>query len=375
MYLDLPLIIALLRLYPRQARWSPAVGIVLMCASLALSSLSQTTAHLIVTQGIFYAIGGSIAYCPCILYMDEWFIQRKGLAYGIMWSGTGLGGITMPLLLEFLLGKYGFRTTLRIWAGALFAATLPLVYFMKPRLPPAAGGSGVSPLKLGFVFSKTFMLYQVTNIVEALGYFLPGIYLPSYARVTLGASSFTAALTLLVVNVATVVGCVAMGWLTDRLHVTTCILVSTVGTAVGTFLLWGLGQNLATLYAFCALYGMFAGAYTSTWPGIMRQITQGPTSAGGGEDTGSGSGSSSGGNGGRTFDPIMVCGFLALGRGIGNVVSGPLSEALIANKPWKGDAMAGYGSGYGTLIAFTGTTAVVGGGSYLFRRVGWIPAN
>ncbi|KAJ4144391.1 hypothetical protein LMH87_003275 [Akanthomyces muscarius] len=370
MYLDLPLIIALLRLYPRQARYSPAIGITLMCAALGLSSLSQTTTHLIVTQGILYAVGGSIAYCPCILYMDEWFVQRKGLAYGIMWSGTGLGGITMPLLLEFLLGRYGFRTTLRIWAAALFVATLPLVYFMKPRLPPAA--ARVSPLKLGFVFSRTFALYQVTNIVEALGYFLPGIYLPSYARVTLGAGPFPSALTLLVLNVATVVGCVAMGWLTDRLHVTTCILVSTAGTAVGTFLLWGLGQNLATLYAFCALYGMFAGAYTSTWPGIMRQVTTAPPERG--DDGSSSSGSSSSGGGGRVFDPIMVCGFLALGRGIGNVVSGPLSEALIANMPWKGDAAAGYGSGYGTLIAFTGTTAVVGGGSYLFRRVGWMPA-
>lgn len=171
-------------------------------------------------------------------------------------------------------------------------------------------------------------------------------------------------------NVATVVGCVAMGWLTDQLHVTTCILVSTAGTAVGTFLLWGLGQNLATLYAFCALYGMFAGAYTSTWPGIMRQVTTAPPERG---EDGSGSGSSSS-SGGRVFDPIMVCGFLALGRGIGIVVSGPLSEALIANMPWKGAAAAGYGSCYGTLIALTGTTAVVGGGSYFFRRVGWMPA-
>lgn len=363
MYLDLPLIIALFRLYPRRARYSPAVGIVIMCLALGLSSLSQTTTHLIVTQGVLYAIGGSICYCPCILYMDEWFVRRKGLAYGILWSGTGIGGITIPLLLEFLLGRYGFRTTLRIWAGVLFAATLPLVYFMKPRLPPAA--SGASPLKLGFVLSRPFMLYQATNIAEAMGYFLPGIYLPSYARATLGAGSFASALTLLIVNLATMIGSVGMGWLTDRLPFTTCILVSTVGTAVGTFLLWGLGQSLGTLYAFCALYGLFAGSYTSTWPGMMRMVTTASPERG--EEGGPGAG-------GRTFDPIMVCGFLAMGRGIGNVVSGPLSEALIASMPWKGEALAGFGSGYGPLIAFTGTTAVVGGGSYLFRRVGWMPA-
>lgn len=139
MYLGLPLIIALLRLCPRQARYPPppAIGITLMCAALGLSSLSQTTTHLIVTQGILYAVGGSVAYCPCILYMDEWFVRRKGLAHGsIMWSGTGLGGITTPLLLEFLLGRYGFRTTLRIWAAALFAANPPAR--LLHEAPPAA---------------------------------------------------------------------------------------------------------------------------------------------------------------------------------------------------------------------------------------------
>lgn len=352
MYLDLPLITGLLRLYPKQGRYAPAFGILLMCVSLALSSFSQNTVHLIVTQGIFYAIGGSISYGPTLLYLDEWFVKRKGLAYGIMWSGTGLGGVTLPLLLEFFLGKYGFRTTLRIWAGVLFAATMPLVYFLKPRLP--AGAGAYKSLNLGFVFSKTFMLYQITNIVEALGYFLPGIYLPSYARETLGAGPFPSALTLLVVNIGSVIGCVAMGWLTDRMHVTSCLALSAVGTAIGTFLLWGLGQNLVTLYFFCIIYGFFAGSYTSAWPGIMRQISMLPDRSGG-----------------RSFDPTMVCSFLATGRGVGNVVSGPLSEVLVQGSAWKG-AMAGYGSGYGTLIVFTGITAVFSGASLVFRRLGFI---
>ena len=34
-------------------------------------------------------------------------------------------------------------------------------------------------------------------------------------------------------------------------------------------------------------------------------------------------------------------------RGIGSVVSGPLSEALIKGQPWQGKALLGYGSGFG----------------------------
>ncbi|KAF7561868.1 hypothetical protein G7046_g2247 [Stylonectria norvegica] len=360
MYLDCPIIMGLLRLYPRVGRWSPILGLAIMCGAIVASSFAQTTTQLIATQGVLFAIGGSISYCPCIVYMDQWFVRRKGLAYGIMWSGTGLAGFVLPLLLQFLLGRYGFRTTLRIWAVALFILIVPLVYFIKPRLPYGTAAPA-SPFKLGFVRSPTFLLHQFANVVQALGFFLPGIYLPSYARSVLGAGAFPAALTILLVNVASVFGCVAMGTLIDRLHVTTCIMISTVGTTIGTFLLWGFATNLPVLYIYCIIYGFFAGSYTSAWPGIMRQVTAMP---GPHDDVR--------GPGGSSFDPVMVFGLLAAGRGVGNVISGPLSEALIKGMPWQGHAAGGYGSGYGTLIAFTGTTALVGGASFLWKRVGWM---
>ena len=236
MYLDTPLIMGLLRRFPLQGRWSPIFGLIIMCLGIAMSSFATNITHLIITQGVLYAIGGSIAYSPCIVYLDEWFVKRKGLAYGIMWSGTGLAGVVLPLLLEHLLLTYGFETTLRLWACLVFVLTAPLAYFIKPRLPPSSSSSPSpkhNPLALRFLISRKFALYQLANIVEALGFFLPGIYLPSYARSALGASPFPSALTLLLLNVASVVGCVAMGSLIDRVHVTTCILVSTVGATLG----------------------------------------------------------------------------------------------------------------------------------------------
>ena len=364
MYLSAPIALGLLRLYPRMGRWSPLLGLTIMCGAIIASSFSQNTTHLIITQGVLFAIGGSISYCPCIVYMDEWFVKRKGLAYGIMWSGTGLAGFALPLVLQWLLNQYGFRTTLRVWAVTLFLLIIPLIFFVKPRLPYSAV-SHVNPLKLGFLRSRVFLLHQTANIAQALGFFLPGIYLPSYARSEFDASNLTSALTILLVNVASVFGCVAMGHLTDRLHVTTCLMISTVGTVIGTFLLWGMATNLPVLYVYCIIYGFFAGSYTSAWPGIMRQVTSAPAPR---NDSSRNEGSTA--PAGTSFDPIMVFGMLAAGRGIGNVVSGPLSTALLKGMPWKGQAFGGYGSGYGTLIAFTGATALIGGASFLWRRVG-----
>ncbi|EFY94170.1 MFS transporter [Metarhizium robertsii] len=357
MYLDIPLVMGIQRMYPWFSRWSPMLGLVLMCVSLAASSFSQNVGHLIVTQGVFYAIGGSISYCPCLLYMDEWFARRKGLAYGIMWSGTGLAGFSLPLILEVFLHKYGFRTTLRIWAVALLVLTMPLAFFIKPRLPRAAT-THIKPFKLGFALTKTFMLHQIANTVQGLGFFLPGIYLPTYAR-SIGASSFTSALTLLLVNVASTVGCAVMGSLTDHLHVTTCLMISAAGAGLGTFLLWGFATSIPVLFVFCIIYGLFAGPYTSAWTGIMKDVA-------------TEMGTYRGTSGGSSFDPTMVIGVLSTGRGIGNIVSGPLSQVLVKGMPWKGEALGGYGTGYGPLIAFTGVTAVMSGATFVWHRVGWM---
>ncbi|KAF5001598.1 hypothetical protein FGRMN_904 [Fusarium graminum] len=357
MYLGIPVSLSVHRLYPRQTRWSPVMGLFIMCIALALSSFSQSTTHLILTQGVLYAIGGAISYCPCLLYLDEWFVKKKGLAFGIMWSGTGLAGFALPLLFEKFLHEYGFRTTLRIWSLSLFVLTLPLAYFVRPRLPHSATRH-INPLKLGFTLRRKFMLYQLANMAQALGFFLPGIYLPSYARTALGAGTFASALTVLLINVASVFGCVVMGALADRLHVTDCFMISAAGTALSTFFLWGFSTNLLMLYFYCVSYGIFAGSYTSAWPGVMRMVSSAPV------DRRSSSGA--------TFDPCMVFGILSAGRGIGNIVSGPLSGALIKGMPWQGQAAGGYGTGYGSLIVFTGVTAVASGATFVFRRVGWM---
>ncbi|KAI1133427.1 major facilitator superfamily domain-containing protein [Nemania abortiva] len=353
MYLTSPIIMGLCQTFGRWTRWTPLLGLVIMSLALALSSFATTTTHLILTQGIFYGLGGGITYCPCIVYLGEWFINRKGLAYGIMWSGTGLAGVVLPLLLESLLGALGFRNTLRLWAGLLLVLATPLSFFIKPRLPPSAT-SHVRRFNLWFLVTPAFLVYQTANIVEAMGFFLPGLYLPTYARSTLGAPSLSAATTILLVNVASVFGCVSMGFIIDRLEVTTCIVLSTIGATLSVLVIWGLSSSLGLLYFFCIAYGLFAGSFTSAWPGIMRDMTQKAQNSNKGP-----------------VDPNMVFGFLCAGRGVGNVIAGPLSESLIRGSPWKGEAAAyGYGSGYGSLIVFTGVTALLGGASFVWRRLG-----
>lgn len=72
-------------------------------------------------------------------------------------------------------------------------------------------------------------------------------------------------------------------------------------------------------------------------------------------------------------DTGLVFGMFLAGRGVGNLVSGPVSESLLAKKAWtQGEARLGYGTGYGSLMVFVGLTAFFGGISWAARRARWV---
>jgi MFS family permease len=389
MYLcGLPALI-LNRMFPRWARYSPLFGLFTACAALFMSAYARNVTELIITQGVFYGIGGAVAYMPCIMYIDEWFVKRKGLAYGIMWSGTGLAGVVLPLILEKLLEVYGYKTTMIIWAVVLFAITAPLAWYIKPRVPPLPVRR-LKAFNFRFCLTRRFIVYQLSNTVEAIGFYIPGIYIPIYSAAVFGANHFATALCILLFNISSVVGCIVIGWLIDRFHVTTCVMITTVGAALGTFLLWGCAVNMPMVYIFCVSYGLSAGSFSTTWTGVMREvagkdmsdsITPSELDAGSEIALGTGNGNGAGppesplseftGSYSEHVDPIMVFVLLAAGRGFGNVVSGPISQVMYHAMPWKGEALLAYGSGYGSLIVFTAVTAIGSGFCFLGRRVGW----
>ncbi|KAJ5915866.1 hypothetical protein N7454_011007 [Penicillium verhagenii] len=347
-YLLAPFTIIMMILIPRVARWVSTVGIVIVCISLALSSFASNTTQLILAQGVAYGIGACFSYTPSILYMSEWFVKRKGLAFGISLAGSGVSGVIFPPLIEWLLGNYGVNTTLRVSAVALFILAVPFLYWHKPRLPPPKTPS-YERLNFSFLLSRVYNIYQLGNTVEALGFFLPTIYLPTYAR-SLGASEIVSSLTVTLINLSWVFSSVIMGFLSDRYHCTTCIFISTVGTVLAVFFVWGFAINVPVLYVFCVAYGLLAGGYTATWAGVAEEIERANPAT----------------------DVSVIYPFMEFGRGIGNLVSGPLSEALLKGDNWGGSAFGVYGSGYGTLVVFTGATALIGGVSIAARQFNWV---
>ena len=131
LYLSSPFIFALLSRYPHLRRWSGPLGLLITVVGFFSSSFANSIGGLVATQGVIAAIGGGLLYSPVTLYMDEWWVRRKGLAYGVMLASKALSGVIVPFVMDAALHRFGFRITMRAWSVAIvclyppFTLTIP----------------------------------------------------------------------------------------------------------------------------------------------------------------------------------------------------------------------------------------------------------
>ncbi len=373
MYLLMPFLSTTLIRYPFLRRWSGPAGLVVTLASLIGSAYATTVAELIATQGVLYALGCGLLFSPTSLYLDEWFVKRKGLAYGIMWSAKSIVGVITPFLSSALLDRFGLRTTLLAWAAASAVLTMPLITVMKPRVPlPSRASARPPPVSFAFLRHPLFWMLQIGNILQSFGYLMPTTYLASYAT-SIGLSHVAGPVLLAVFSLSSVPGSLVHGMLGDRLAATTVILISSAGSAAAVLLLWGFSLHAAALFAFVILYGFFAGGFSATWSGILQEMKR--------------AGAGPAGDPASQVDTGLVFGMLMGGRGLGFVLSGPVSGALLSSAAGGsvgagGTDISAYSSQYGPMIICTGTTAVLGAWGWIWttgkqcrrtlrRRLAW----
>ncbi|RDW82711.1 MFS general substrate transporter-9 [Coleophoma cylindrospora] len=346
MYLMMPLSFTFLTRYPHLRRYCGPLGLVITVGSLILSAYATKVWQLIVSQGVLCAIGSGLLFSPTTLYLEEWFIARKGLAYGAIWAGKATAGFVFPFLMNSLLHRFGPKATLQTWAVAVAVLSTPLLFFLKPRIPLSTSGSrNPRPLSFGFLKHATFWELQLGCIVQAFGYLLPQTYIPSYAH-ALGIPDVTGAFLLAAFQLAAAPGALVFGTLVDRLSPTSGILISSAGSTIAVLLFWGCSAQLALLLVFVILYGFFAGGFSSTWGGILHEMKS--------QD--------------ERMDTGLAMGLLLGGRGLGYVLSGPASVALLTDA-WSTSGKWGYSTQYGPMILCTGITAVFGGSGWIWKMI------
>jgi predicted MFS family arabinose efflux permease len=333
-YLGAPLAIPLIRRWSTYRMHMILVGWPLCILGLVAGSFADRLNTLILTQGVMYGVGFVIFYYPILSMVDEFWVERRGLAYGLLCSASGASGAITPLVLQALLHRFGYRTTLRAIAVMLVVLTGPLIPLLKGR--PGQQQNASPRTDWTFCRKPLFWIYSTSNVLMGLGYFFPSVYLPSYATM-LGLTVSQGAILLAVMSVSQVGGQLTFGYLSDKqLSINVLLAVSSVVAAIATLVAWGLARSMLPLILFALLYGFFGAGYTAMWARMVTAVSTEPSAS------------------------QAMFGLFCFGKGIGNVLAGPISASLLHSSIHLGS----YGSGvYKAVILFTGACLLLSAGS------------
>ena len=300
-----------------------SIGAVFFALANVLASFSQTLWQFILTQGFLLGCGTCLTYIPAVTVAPGWFKERRGLAMGIVLSGTGIGGALWAPVLRALNAGIGFRNTLRLTGGLSFVLIIGSGWILKwhpaiesqNRLEALPGQSRLRPPLANWqvVRSRMFFAQATGAVLQAAAYYTPVYFISTYAR-TLGYSSTAGANFIALSNGTSACGKVLLGYIADRYGRLNVLLLCTLLSAVSTLALWlpstvETDENaaMASFAGYVVLYSVTAGAYVSLFPTVLVELF-----------------------GIQHF--ASVNGLLYMLRGFGTLVGTPGAGALIRNR-------------------------------------------
>ncbi|PRQ72222.1 MFS monocarboxylate transporter [Rhodotorula toruloides] len=269
----LPIVgVVIFRRYGDWVRTILWTSVAVSCGSMLLSSWATKLWQLVVLQGVLCGIANTFIFAPVFCYISEWWVARRGLAWGLIVSGNGFGGFTLPWLINAVLQARGFAWMCRVWAiftAVVFAISILL---LKPRIPYVRPASGRAPwLAVDFTFLRNplFVCMAIATLFSSLAYLPVANYLAVYA------SSFSSSVTTInlvvgLFNLAACGGSMLAGRVSDFSYSLGVTVIGVCG-ALLSLTAWGFADTLAKVYAFAVLFGL-TGQQTSTWGGVVNDL-------------------------------------------------------------------------------------------------------
>ncbi|KAK8117429.1 major facilitator superfamily domain-containing protein [Apiospora kogelbergensis] len=265
-------------------RWIALVGSVGYLLMVFLLAECTQFWHFLLCCGVLGGTSGAALTTTPLAVVAHWFNRRRGFAQGVVMIGSSFGGLTLPLILQATLPRYGYAWSIRIlgliFTGCLLVSNL----LMKARIPPlrhrggAGGERNKSPksFPLAIFGDLRFTLLTVSVFgFEVVLFSALGI-LPTYA--SLANPSYPPETTgfylIAILNGVSCLGRLGPGWLADKVGRFNMLLAMTVFTLFWMLALWlPLGQSsLAALYAFAGLFGFGTGGWMALTPACVGQL-------------------------------------------------------------------------------------------------------
>ncbi|KID91786.1 Major facilitator superfamily domain, general substrate transporter [Metarhizium guizhouense ARSEF 977] len=303
---------------------------------LMMCSLGTQYYQILLAQGVCSAVGVSAIFQPSINVIHGWFNKKRGAAFGILATGSSLGGVIFPIMVSRLIRQVGFPWAMRTCAFLILALLIVANLTIRAAHPPRP--QKLTKAQLAKPFSEfDFVFLCAGFFCFTFGIFVPIDYLPVQA-LDAGVDPNLVQYLLSILNAASLFGRLFSGIVGDKIgryniFVTVCAL-----TGIWVLALWIPSSSTGGIIAFAALFGFCSGAYVSLIGPLVAQIS-----------------------------PLREIGFrtgiIFFIASIGGLTTNPISGAILGDdKNWVGVKV------FAGVFCFAGTFLVL---IARIRRTGW----
>jgi MFS family permease len=124
-------------------RWLVLVGSLIYVISLVLLAECKKYWHFMLIYGVLSGTSSAFLTTTALAVVAHWFEVRRGIASGIAFVGSSVGGITFPLVLKTSLEHLNWAWAIRLVALIVLVLMIIGNLCIRGRLPPRKNGGAV----------------------------------------------------------------------------------------------------------------------------------------------------------------------------------------------------------------------------------------
>jgi len=248
--------------------------------SLAVACMATSVSGLCIIVGVLSGFGLALVYVSSLFIVTIYFERRRGLATGLAVTGSGMGALAFPPLIEMLNELYSWQGSMLIAGGiCLNIIAAGMLYRPLPVSGTSSDISGttqnssclqrltadcrqivVSMCSKSVLTSCPFMIFCVANFVLFLWVSIPYVYIVDLALLIDGVTKTSAALLLSFAGAGRIVGQIVFGIVGDVRQVSAVGLYGfgAVAAGLGTMLVPIIAAMYPALAVYMAIFGVVA---------------------------------------------------------------------------------------------------------------------
>lgn len=188
-----------------------------------------------------------------------------------MVSGSSLGGVVLPIMVQRLIVQVGFGWSIRITGFLILGLLVFANIAVKSRLPPAPKPFTLKEYFVPFL-ETPFLLLAVGSFFVYVGAFLPFNFIIVEAKEAGTPTNITDYL-VSIINAASIFGRIFPAHLGDVYGVFNVCIIFTLFSGVISLALWLPAASSAPIIVFAVLYGFASGLTLAIIPALVASIS------------------------------------------------------------------------------------------------------